>query len=103
MEMQYQEQRQQYLSRNRTRIWMVVVLTAVTFFLLGWFFISFGQKITMREIESELDGKIATASALINQFLSAFSNIREDEYGVMARPVSNGTESYCGFSDSRSR
>ena len=70
MGIQFLKQRQQHLNRNRSGSLMVIVLTAVTFLVLGWFFVKLGQKITLKEIESELEGKIVTASALIHQFLS---------------------------------
>lgn len=63
-----QHQPQSY--RNRTGILAVIALTAVIFLGLGWFFVKLGQKITLNEIQSELEGKITTASALIQQFLS---------------------------------
>jgi PAS domain S-box-containing protein len=68
--MQYIEHQRRYYSRNRNGILAVMVLTAVLFFVLGWFLVQFGRKITLKEIESELEGKIATASALMHQFLS---------------------------------
>ena len=63
-----QHQPQSY--RNRTGILAVIALTAVIFLGLGWFFVKLGQKITLNEIQSELEGKITTASVLIQQFLS---------------------------------
>ena len=70
MEVQSYAQRHQLLYRNRTGVLTVVVLTAVIFLGLGWFLVKLGGKIALDEIKSELEGKITTASVLIQQFLS---------------------------------
>lgn len=48
----------------------VVVLTSVPFFVLGWFLVDFGERITLKEIEWELTEGIATTSALLSKHLS---------------------------------
>ncbi|UCF91564.1 MAG: PAS domain S-box protein [Desulfobacterales bacterium] len=48
----------------------VIFLTAIPFLVLGGFLIHLGDQITSREIESELEGRLATTSALISQTLS---------------------------------
>lgn len=68
--MQFRKQKEPKLNGKRTGILAAIVLTAAIFFGLGWFFVSLGEKITLNEIQSELEGKITIAAALIQQFLS---------------------------------
>ena len=54
----------------RTKILRGILIAAVPALVLGWYLVRLGERITLREIASQLESQIATTSALVYEILS---------------------------------